>query len=228
MTFGEALAKVIHTKGLTIADVARAVGCTASNISAVMADRNRMVKSPDIVPKIEAAVGVGRGELLRHLPAGHPAHVYYAAEAPPVVAHGVGPAIPMVGRADGGKGQFREPGGKTEFFKPRKYPAGTVAVVVDGDSVSGYGVFGGDTVAVLPTTDESGHDGCLVVSHSNQGYVVKWWHDGKSWSMRTGEVEPTLVPPDQSTRMFGVVLGIIEGERTGELPKPAKKPRRKG
>ena len=227
MTFGEAVAAAIKAKGLTIVAAAKAAGTSAANVSGVISGKSKVARDFALIGKLEDITGVPRGGLVKYLPAGHPAHRYYAAEAPPVVASGVGPAIPMAGRADGGSGQFREPTGPAEFFRPRKYPPGTVAVVVDGDSVSGYGVFGGDTVAVLPTTDEGGHDGCLVVSHSNQGYVVKRWHGGKSWSLRAGEVEPTVVPPDQSTRMFGVVIGVIEGERTGEVPKLAKKPRRK-
>ena len=227
MDFADAVMNARNVAGLSQKAVGDLVGCKAANVGAIEAGRNGLIRDPDMVGRIEDAVGVKRGDLLKYLPAGHPAHRYYAPDAPPVVASGVGPAIPMAGRADGGSGQFREPTGPAEFFRPRKYPPGTVAVVVDGDSVSGWGVFGGDTVAVLPTTDEDAHDGCLVVSHSNQGYVVKRWHGGKSWSLRAGEVEPTVVPPDQSTRMFGVVIGVIEGERTGELPKPAKKPRRK-
>ena len=228
MTFGEAVKAAIEAKGLRPTPVAKLVGTSGANMSGIISGKSQLLRDFDLIGKLEDVTGVARGGLVKYLPPDHPAHRYYAPDAPPVVASGVGPAIPMAGRADGGKGQFREPAGKREFFRPRKYPPGTLAVVVDGDSVSGYGVFDGDTIAVMPSLDNGEtHDGCLIVSQSNQGYVVKKWEGGKSWSLRAGEVEPTEESPDQSSRMFGVVIGIIEGERTGQLPKPAKKPRRR-
>ena len=237
VTFGEALTEVIHKKGLTIADVSRSVGCTASNISAVMADRNKMVKSPAIVPKIEAAVGVARGDLLKHLPPGHPAHVYYAAEVaavapgkpPPfrLLPAGYCPDLEYAGRADGGDAQFQEPDEDLQPYCLPKLPKGLVVVTVDGDSVSGYGVFDGDDVAVLRTLRKpvSG----LVVYHSDEGFVVKQWEDGEAWRKGPGDAERVLVEMTRSTRIFGVVVGIVFGRRTGDLPtaKPPKKPRRK-
>lgn len=226
--FGKALSAARVKAGMSQAAVAAAVGCKPANVGAIEVGRNSMVRDPGIVRRIEAAVGVERGDLLKHLPPDHPAHTYFAAEvaaaAPAklplfrLLPPGYSPGLDYAGRADGGDPQVQEADEDLQPYQMPKLPKGVVVVTVDGDSVSGYGVFDGDDLAVVRTLRKPTSG--LVVYHSDEGFVVKQWENGQAWRQGPGDPVPVAVELTRSTRIFGVVVAILFGRRTGDVPKP--------
>lgn len=70
-TFGDMLRAVRRERGWSLQDVASRVGVTRAYISAIERGRRTMSRSPQMVSRLEDALGVPRGTLAAALPPGH-------------------------------------------------------------------------------------------------------------------------------------------------------------
>ena len=89
-------------------------------------------------------------------------------------------------------------------------PASTFFVRVEGDSMTGAGIFSGD-VLVIDRSKEA-KDGVIVVAAVNGEMVVKRLselHEGMALVSENDEYAPILVSEDEDCRVWGVVVGSV-------------------
>ena len=157
--FGVALRRARLAAGMTLQQLGRLVDRTRGGISAM--EVGRVGPSPDLVARLERALGLPAGELARHLPPDHPARRMAAVELPVLGVVAAGPARPAPA----------EPG---EVLRVADLFAGCVAYRVLGDSMLGDQVQNGDYLVVRPLGDDEPRAGQVVVAWLKEhGHVVK-------------------------------------------------------
>lgn len=148
-TFGEVVKEARKRKGMTQAELAELVGVTQGGLGHIETGRNGVERDPTIVMRMEAALGMPPGTLLRYLPEDHPIRQVAEIEIPILGHVGAGPAC-----ADAADPEDRL--GVGEAF------AGCVAYCVRGDSMLSEQIRNGDYIIVR--ADPSPRPGEIVVA----------------------------------------------------------------
>lgn len=201
-TFGDELRSARKRVGISQQHLADAIGISQAFVAQIEKGRRGVEQSPDIVAKLEQALGLPSGELAKHLPDTHPAKRMAAVEIPVagVVAAGSGGDSPA------------DPG---EVLRVSEQWAGCVAYRVRGTSMLAEYICDGDYLIVRPgdhamvgtivvawLADENGH---VVKKLSPNGYLRS---GGKTrWAHKLGD----------NDRIFGVLEAIVRllGARNG-------------
>lgn len=193
MTFGERMKQARKALKMSQASLAEAVGVTQGMVSHLEVGRQGVEQSPEIVAKIETALGLGAGELAQHLPADHPARRMAAVE------------ISVRGVVAAGAARD-EPCDDDERLRVSDHFAGCIAYKVRGDSMTGCLIGDGDYVLVRPVADKMPKQGDTVVAWvaSLHGHVVKLL--GKRATLESPEFTHRLADDDL---VLGVLAGVI-------------------
>jgi transcriptional regulator with XRE-family HTH domain len=211
-SFGTAVRAIREQCGLSQATLAKAVGMTAQNLSLIEQDVRGVERDPEVVERLETALGVKSGELAKFLPATH-------------LARKIGSFLPFIGGVSAGAFEpllEPEPG---ELINVRdRYPDGSKVAVVSGHSCTRFGLFHGDLVVLRDATEPE--EGRFVVAETGEGLTLKGYAGGQLYRWYPDTDAPEVVPYTEDTVIRGVVI-----QRTGDvrfaLPKGAAKPKKR-
>lgn len=197
MTFGEALKQ--YRGKLSQGKLAKLVGISQPTLSQVeRGERQSLAK--ETVSALEKALGLKPGSLAKYLPKGHRAHDV------------AGTAIPDYGLVWGSPPRdVPEPTPGKVFVLSGRFPDGTFALTVSGNSVFNYGVHDGDVIAVEPTSEPE--NGALMVARQGNAYTLKGYRDGKLYSFGKDDEMPVELDVSEPLQIVGVMIGVIEGRR---------------
>lgn len=193
-TFGDELRSARKAAGVTQRVLADRVSVTQAFIAQIETGKGGVERQPDIVARIETALGLPAGELARHLPDNHPAKRMAAVEIPVagVVAAGIGCDSPA------------DPG---EVLRVSEQWAGCVAYRVRGTSMVAELIADGDYLIVRPT-DQSKEGDIVVAWLANEGgHVVKKLAD-KGY-LRSGGKTRWAHKLTEDDRVFGSLEAIV-------------------
>lgn len=193
-TFGEEMKAARKRAGLSQQQLADAIGLTQGAVSHIEVGRAGVEQSPDLVARIESALGLPSGELAKHLPDNHPAKRMAAIEIPVagVVAAGIGCDSPA------------DPG---EVLRVSEQWAGCVAYRVRGTSMLAEHICDGDYLIVRPADHAA--VGTIVVAwlHSEGGHVVKKL--AEKGYLRSGGKTRWAHKLTEDDRIFGSLEAIV-------------------
>jgi SOS-response transcriptional repressor LexA len=215
MEFGKLVETHRKSAGLGLRGLAEAVGCSTSNISAIEAGRNNLVRSPELVAKLEAALDLAPGELAKHLPVGHIARRLAGLDGSPIAAPPpeiLEPVtgwrwVQVVGTVGAGPAQEAETPGEV-IPLPAGGPRDVVCYRVRGTSMVGAGI--ADGVLLLVRRDPAPSPGEQVVAwvSSLGGCVVKTLK-GRANPYLQG-ADGTRIEIDEGDVVYGAVVGRVE------------------
>jgi repressor LexA len=215
MTFGERLRAARKAAGLNQTLLGKAVGMSQGAIAHIETGYRGVEQSPEIVAKLETALGLPTGELARHLPATHPARQMAAV------------VIPVKGVVAAGAARD-EPCDDDDRLKVSEHFADCVAYKVRGDSMRDIAILDGDYIMVRPSAQQQPKVGDTVVawlSSGSGGHVVK------SLTSETALQSSAGGRWKHNLREGDVILGVYRGlirPPSESRAKPATKPKLKG
>ena len=224
MTFGEAVKAAIKTAGLKPTPLAKALGTSGANMSGIISGESKLLRNLDLIGRIEDAVGASRGDLLKHLPPGHPAHRYYAAEvaaaklAPSLRVVSFTPAADIEDDPDlpfAGKVSCGPPGPGTacdgeSMGVPREHcGTGRYILQAEGMSMIDFGITPGTFIVVMPCDEAS--NGQDVLAQVNGEFTLKRFvvrgrgEKRETLLIGSGDAKPIRIREGEDVRILGVV-----------------------
>lgn len=211
MVFGDALKKARKGK-MTQAQLAKAVGIKQPTVAQVETGVIHSLAAATVA-KIERALGLNVGDLVKHLPDDHRAHDLAETEVPDMGVVWASPPEEDVPEPEPGK----------VFKLAGRFPPGTFVVKVSGDSVHGWHIVDGDRIAVRKT--EQKEEGAMLIARVGNAYTLKACIGGRLYSFPKGAKEPKDLELSEPCQVVGVLITIVDGERR-VTPKPTIQPKK--
>ncbi|VTS03381.1 peptidase s24 : Uncharacterized protein OS=Pseudomonas aeruginosa BL13 GN=Q067_02403 PE=4 SV=1: HTH_31: Peptidase_S24 [Tuwongella immobilis] len=149
VSFGDALREARSRKNMTQNQLAEILGLTQGGLAHIESGRRGVERDPTIVMRMEAALGLPPGTLLRFLPEEHPIRQVAEIEIPVIGSVGAGPAC-------------ADPSDPEDRLSVGEAFAGCVAYQVRGDSMLSEQIRSGDYIIVR--SDPSPRPGEIVVA----------------------------------------------------------------
>jgi repressor LexA len=210
MAFGERLKAARKSAKLNQTQLGQMVGVTQGTIAQIETGSRGVEQSPEIVAKLETALGLPPGELARHLPATHPARQMSAV------------TIPVKGVVAAGAARD-EPCDEDDRLKVSEFFGDCVAYKVRGDSMRDIAILDGDFIMVRPAADQQPRVGDTVVAWLNTGsggHVVKSLTSETTLQSTAGGRWKHLLR--EGDEILGVYRGLIRPPVESRSKAPAK------
>lgn len=211
MTFGEAVEQRRKSLKMSQMTLSELIGRSQVDVSGIEKGKNLLVRSPELVAKLEGVLGCNLGDLAKYLPEDHLARKLMPTPSnlPPgakLVTHVEGYAIPLLGTVGAGKGddpELYDDGRETRHAE--RFPPGSFSLKVKGESCQSAGIPDGATVVIEP--DRMPEEGEFVVVDTDDGFMLKLFIHGRLHEFRPGQAEPKPIRTS-NINVKGIVVHV--------------------